>query len=477
MLERRRRWFWTFWICMFVAAFAGLCLCGYSDGDDAYFYEYVHSMGFLEYLGWRYDTWVGRMAAEALVYITFRLGLWFWRPMNALMLVLLPLGVISLAAKMARGYGMELPARLDEYEIGAAILAVCGYFLMTIYTVGYAAVWVNGSVFYTWSFTCGIWALAVVADIVLVQTKMKADQAEGIRISMEGCGWKPFCVTIPCAVIASMSIEQIGAVLLTFEVLAVLYGLLVHRRLHPLLLLQTLVTAGSFLVLFTAPGNSLRMAEEIETWMPFFDTMSFGEHVFITLHWLISSFANENRLFLCGIWVAGGLLLLQRNRQIVDWILLAAACVFIVVALLPFAGVTVFSDMGIQYVSGFRVERMITWGDLSDKMRFALIWWGISLIFTLLFLWRASEGRVTLILVYLAGIASEAILFFSPTMYASGARIYYLTDILYLLIILVLIFLLEEKKKRYAAYGMLAVLGAVNVVCTYPAWEYLVLLV
>ena len=32
-------------------------------------------------------------------------------------------------------------------------------------------------------------------------------------------------------------------------------------------------------------------------------------------------------------------------------------------------------------------------------------------------------------LAYLAGIASEAIMYCSPTMYASGARVYYLTDL------------------------------------------------
>lgn len=69
---------WLFWLLLMGAVFGILCFCGYSDGDDVYFYQYTHSMGFFEYLGWRYQTWVGRMTAEALVYLTFRLGLWFW---------------------------------------------------------------------------------------------------------------------------------------------------------------------------------------------------------------------------------------------------------------------------------------------------------------------------------------------------------------------------------------------------------------
>ena len=86
-----------FWALMFFGAFLLLTQVGYSDGDDAFFYQYTHEMGFFEYLSWRYQTWVGRMSGEAMVYIAFSLGIWFWRIVNAMMLVLLPCGVLKLA--------------------------------------------------------------------------------------------------------------------------------------------------------------------------------------------------------------------------------------------------------------------------------------------------------------------------------------------------------------------------------------------
>ena len=102
MRKKTERQTYVFWALVFAAAFLILGFVGYSDGDDAYFYEYTHKMGFLEYLGWRYETWVGRLAGEAMVYIAFHLGLPFWRLVNALMLTLLPLGILSLAGKTAR---------------------------------------------------------------------------------------------------------------------------------------------------------------------------------------------------------------------------------------------------------------------------------------------------------------------------------------------------------------------------------------
>ena len=45
-----------FWALMFFGAFLLLTQVGYSDGDDAFFYQYTHEMGFFEYLSWRYQT-------------------------------------------------------------------------------------------------------------------------------------------------------------------------------------------------------------------------------------------------------------------------------------------------------------------------------------------------------------------------------------------------------------------------------------
>ena len=257
-----------------------------------------------------------------------------------------------------------------------------------------------------------------------------------------------------------------SAVLLTFEVLAVAALFLRHKKVHPLLLVQTLATAVAFVILFSAPGNEIRVASEIANWMPEYETMPFGQHVFITIHWLLSSFANENKLFLCGIWVVGILLLLQQEQKKKrDWIALGIAAVFTLAALLPYAGFDLLSDMGMQYINieacVYQVPSMAV---MTREVILAMIWWAAALLFTLPFLWRVSKKHITLMLAYLAGIASEAIMYCSPTMYASGARVYYLTDLLYLFIILTLAFSLKKKRWRNGFYVGLLVAGVWNLV-------------
>ena len=438
-----------FWALMFFGAFLLLTQVGYSDGDDAFFYQYTHEMGFFEYLSWRYQTWVGRMSGEAMVYIAFSLGIWFWRIVNAMMLVLLPCGVLKQADKAAG-------IRTKNFLPGESVAVVSGYLLMAIMTVGYAAIWINGSIFYTWSFTCGIWALVPVADIVF-------DTGDGG--SGDHYTWH-FFYSIPCAVLASMSIEQMAAVRVTFEVLAVLVVILrKHEKQRTILLIiQTAVTVVAFVILFLAPGNDIRVASEVQNWMPQYEELSFGEHLFVTVQWLVSSFANENRLLLFGIWLAGILHIICKNeRKASDVACMTAAGLFSAAALLPFAGIKVFSDCGLHIADiTVRLEQVPRIEEMQAANWFAMCWWIAALLFTCILIWKVLKHNVVLMLVWLGGIASEAIMHFSPTIYASGARVYYLTDWMCMFIILVLAFKMPGKKWRDLYYSIVAGLGVWN---------------
>ena len=154
---------YVFWILLAFVFFLILSNVQMSDGDDTYFYHYSTTMGFFEYLSWRYQTWVGRMAAEAIVYITFNLGLGFWRVADAVMMVLLPIGILRLGCKAAgyTGYIALLNEFQERVDVGTEqhnsgelnvwrnlwksirypVLLASGYLLMSVMTLGYSAVW------------------------------------------------------------------------------------------------------------------------------------------------------------------------------------------------------------------------------------------------------------------------------------------------------------------------------------------------
>lgn len=405
-------------------------------------------MGFFEYLSWRYQTWVGRMSGEAMVYIAFSLGIWFWRIVNAMMLVLLPCGVLKLAEKAAG-------IRTKNFLPGESVAVVSGYLLMAIMTVGYAAIWINGSIFIHGHLPVGSGHWFRLQILYLTREMV----VQGIIIP-------GIFYSIPCAVLASMSIEQMAAVLVTFEVLAVLVVILrKHEKQRTILLIiQTAVTVVAFVILFLAPGNDIRVASEVQNWMPQYEELSFGEHLFVTVQWLVSSFANENRLLLFGIWLAGILHIICKNeRKASDVACMTAAGLFSAAALLPFAGIKVFSDCGLHIADiTVRLEQVPRIEEMQAANWFAMCWWIAALLFTCILIWKVSKHNVVLMLVWLGGIASEAIMHFSPTIYASGARVYYLTDWMCMFIILVLAFKMPGKKWRDLYYSIVAGLGVWN---------------
>ena len=64
------------------------------------------------------------------------------------------------------------------------VLLASGYLLMSVMTLGYSAVWVNGSIFYTWTFTAGVWAMMPLADLVF-DTGAVFEQAIDLCASMQ----------------------------------------------------------------------------------------------------------------------------------------------------------------------------------------------------------------------------------------------------------------------------------------------------
>ena len=271
-----------------------------------------------------------------------------------------------------------------------------------------------------------------------------------------------------------MSIEQMGAVLIAFEGLAI-FGMMfsVQENLHirkkdagkvPCTIwIQFVITLIAFVILFLAPGNSIRVETEIAAWMPGYGDLTTGGHLFLTLQWILSSFANESRAIFVGIWVVGLVLYKGKNR-----LLKILAILFSVIGILPYIFGNSMSEMGL---GGIDIEQCLyeipTWQAMTLQNRVNLFIWLAAVVFTLVFLWQVSEKSVFVIMVYLGGIASEAILYFSPTIYASGARVYYLTDLMYIFLILwMLLRIKSERKKNILVIGLF-LLGIVNFLSQY----------
>lgn len=459
---------------------AAWLLCGrisYSDGDDAYFSAMAHSMSFWEYLKMRYIGWEGRMTSEAMTYLAFYFGKAFWQTANAFALTMLPAGLIHIVKKIS-----GKPAPKEGFF--TALLLYLLILSMGITVVGYGAFWVTGSTFYLWSIVAGIWAAMPFVDLVYCREKSSR---------------KSFFYALPCAFLAAMGQEQIAAVVIAFGILAVIYGIMENKGERPgqreqaregspmtgqsrtpgqkrgpmtglpiLHILEVLLMIAALTVLFLSPGTDARTQSEIDTWMPQYKTMSTGNHIFITIQWMLSSFANEGKLLFCLIWIFLLLLLWQKQTGR-SRIMAGISGILALISLLPFGGITFFSEMGTG-VSDYSqcVLEVAVPSSLNGQNWAAMIVWAGGILFTLAALFALQESlceRLHMGLLVLAACASECILYFSPTMYASGPRVYFMAQILLWL----LAGMLGEKLIRRGRLQILVIAGLggiLNVVCS-----------
>lgn len=435
--------------------FAVFCQIHYSDGDDAFFEEATASVSYLDYLKVRYMSWTGRLGAESLIYFVFRCGgIWFWRLVNAFAVVALPLTIYRLAQKTAL---KKIPAG-RWVDVRGILFVMTGYLLMDVMTFGHAAVWVNGSIVYTWCALCGAIALFPAASCLAKEER-----------SIGGFGIAGYVL---CSIVASLSVEQIGLVLLIFLMAALIFRFKNKQSLDRLLLMQVCIVCVALAVSYVAPGNAVRVASEIERWMPSgYVDLSLGNRLFLTVQWLVSSLANEGRLFLLIVWVLGTISLWKKQRKLNVWIILSV--VYSIAALLSFLGASIFSSMGLEHIDpAVPVEKLPSWNSMTAIQRFAFFWWSSSLVYTVPFLWKSSGKSFVLLAAFVAGILSEALMFFSPTIYASGERVYYITSLLLLFIATNMFVKLEEDKRNAKTNNFLwllvLVLGIVNSIVQIP---------
>lgn len=433
--------------------FAALILCmqiSYSDGDDAYFYNMAHSMPLFEYLKMRYIGWEGRMTSEAMTYIAFWFGKTFWQFANAIILTLLPAGLIHMIKKMTG----EMTERKSFFLSLVVYLTILS---LGITVIGYGAFWITGSTFYLWSIVAGIWAAMPFVELVYGQS---------VRPRM-------FWYAIPCGFIAAMGQEQIAAVVIAFGALAILCYFYRERRIAWLPLLETAIMITALVILFISPGTAARSQAEIEMWMPQYDTMSLGNHIFITVQWMLSSFANEGKMLFFLIWVLGACLLLKKEKRETGYggrkgvlCMAVTAWVFAVAAVLPYLGIHIFSEMGMGVTDITQcVDQVSTPSSISLQNWLAIVWWLLAIVFTVALMWKLGDrlrDKMTMGLMVLAACASEAIMFFSPTMYASGARVFFMSQILLWLLVGWISEKLLDSSREWLLVGIVGVAGVVN---------------
>lgn len=394
---------------IFIAFFAVCCMINYSDGDDAFFLNTIskHS-SFSDFVVYLTGTMNGRIGATMILWIVFSRSIWIWRILNALVMT-------------AYVYFMSRTVCLINREItilNATIISAGSFGIMSIGVLGYSCLWITGSINYLWPLT-----FAFIGLQPIISTLFYARRISYLEI-------------LVCSVFGLFSCimqEQIAAVMLGITVAASFAVGFCKRRMPLYQLIMLFLILCAIIWLLLCPVTRERSVKEIAKWFPEYSSLSFGQHFFVTIQWMAHSLAHDLRYAMLIISSFIAVSLIRTNRKILSAFSWLLSIICIVPAMLP-----KFKDVGLENLNfAKKVVHTPKITDLTQIQLLTMIFWIIVAVamFAIVILYFKGTGhKVVSALIFSAGIASFAIMYFSPTIYASGSRTLFVCAAMFVLL-------------------------------------------
>jgi len=414
-----------------------------SKTDDVANFDLLDDLGLFGWLAHRADMWQLRLFSD-FFYAVFVNNVGLWKLVNAIVAGLLVLGLWR--ASFGRNFLENVPTRGRTLLLASSLICLLFFFIYPN-TVTSASVWFTGSFNYLWPATALIFGLTPFLFF------LRGDEPYDKKI------W------IPIGIIASFCAgftEQTTLVALGVSALILLYALFKKRKLPVWLIVHFAVIVACAAVFLFSVFSSSRLTEGSElSLFPEFDTFGKRDMLQLGVHMYTTHLLRSSSLLFLTLALLAGILAFTRLKEHHTFFKAMALfpAFYILLNVLPFryilagtwthpvqtekietASSALLNDPALWFDFLYRVPPL-GWGlephDLfMASMAFAAV---LCMFFTLFCAFRDAAGKITAFLLYLAAFGSGIIMGFTPTVFASGNRPYFIANILILLICALLI--------------------------------------
>jgi hypothetical protein len=391
-------------------------------GDDQ-FYAGMHlNYGFLEFITLRYQTWSGRIFCDALSYYFIGPAQFLWKWICA--------GSITISALLIYKF-VILGREMGGSEKRAfAYLSCFSEMLISSTILNSSVFWITGALGYLVPFTFGL-----VAFVPFFYALKKVDYSPG--------RWT-FLFVVP-AILTALGGEQISLCFLSFSLLILIFRLAQKRRVPPVLWFIFIASFIFEIISLTAPGNSKRFINETATWFPAFQQIVGFKKIPLSLHFLFNTILNQWYLLIFLLLIITAVLLLKNRPSGFSRIIVNIS--FFLAFLLGLRFIQPL-DTDISQESLIYFNRLFEFNYLTKASLFvqgnfvSYAVWSIAIVIiplSLLLIFKKTAHSFFYIAIYLAAMASITLMIFSPTLYASGGRTSFPSNMLLILLILFLL--------------------------------------
>lgn len=407
--QDRRRLFWFSALLLTLLFYAvSFSFVHLITGDDLLYRQTAHG-GLLPYLAGRFATWSGRLSADGLIYVFLHLGgLWAYR-------LAMPLTALLLGWTFMRAL---TPKPQESLLLFALLLPL----LFNPFILIWSVYWFSGSFNY--------FVPAALAFASLIPA------ADGFFRNRRTIGNVRFAFCLVAGAVGALGNEQAGAAASALGLLFILSRLCRKKRVCVRYYALTGVTAACTAINVLAPGSRRRWVYELR-WFPDFTQLTFLQHLKYDAAWFFSSVVTVQQVLLLALSLLP-LLFYRRYTGFSRW-----ACRI-------FAGLFLLFAATLPNVSSFgqtlaKAKVLLDFGFLQQNYKTPLlahgtaaaaaglvpvVFWTVYLALLVYLVCRAGKHPLLILFLFLTAFGTLAMLFFSPTIAASGQRTQFVCSLL-----------------------------------------------
>ena len=393
--------------------------------DDLWFAEHTRALPILDWVIYRWETWSSRIAPEAL--------LWIFAPENRSFWVLTS-GVFYLTYVfiLYKFFLLFRPGATKKQRFIAHLIICSSIWLLASTVFTEAFLWLTGSINYFWMGT--LFLIGIYTPVYILVKKSPPPLRYVITSLVATC-------------IVSISQEQFGLSLASLNLVILCIYFTSQKgktkakdKNAVILFVAAILSIGLLLASVNAPGNSIRLEDETARWQPDISNVSIQTRAESNIRWFVERLINNSGMILMGLWLLLAITLKSKYPRMAVCFALAS----LLVALNSFSSLklalgSIISTRPVEYLFEFHAS----WGFQGSLISWLpVVFWisilGFTLVGVHLQLKNNKELRVFAVSLLILAAASLAALWLSPTMYASGYRVVYASNLMILVVCIIL---------------------------------------
>lgn len=427
MNKEKKKKIYSLLFKVFITIIFGIAMfysTNYILGKDDEVYSKVFN-NFETFVLWAWDfynIWSGRIITSALSNIFLRMPLIVFKIFNILVLIM---GIIAIF-KIIKAFVKTNNKIVDNcIYVGLFLL----YLVIPADVIQFSVKWVTGAFNYLWP--AAFMFVAMIPFIKKFNNEVKNENN------------KFFIIYILADFIACFA-EQTALVLLTIGTIIMVYLVIRKQKISKLLIIHYLIIAILTIIELSAPGNFVRFEASTLRRFPTFNMLNPCDKILQGIIPFANQLVTNDSLLMIILTVVIAITNLKKSKSIIVKLI---SCV----PFLYFLGIMICSKIGIgenfiynlplygkEYIYGLKIYVPI--------IIFIIILWLITNLIVNSF--EDIKKGIAVSIIFLGSIASSLSVSFSPTVYASGTRTYFLGDLLFILVIGILCANLFCLKKR-----------------------------